>query len=531
VDGVVSDFEGRKKLCTDVRVTELLPLNDFSPITELISALVSLTLDPTVSTASQRSEPTCSATSEQNTTTLAIKKKVKSAHFVEGIKDNEHVQGGVSRIIEFPTGSEQLQKLIQELHFCPTLKHAIEILPAAAMTEIAFSLNMDIAIRLSGTAFEIRRRANSRAEAICLSHELEPYKQLHKQYLLSFLDNKTHQRYLCRDCKFFHDIPERRYNGKAPTFEKNCATRFVVGADETKNHHLFDASFRFSQIQYAMKLFRQGMAYGDRLRPLIQSTKMFYIPLSHISTSEAYPVAESGGRLFNRIQHWYHTSPDIQQPLSKAELLHFCTRFRNQGGIINLCHHLTTRHHYERKHGHIIWDFENPDTNPIVRRCRDCALEYRYDWYDAGEYGNGLVLTLWRDLGQCLTPFDPRWAAHFKEYENAVYIAKFGKDLGASRSDSSHPATQEYRWHEDMEPAASNWDEGEIQKMFEAGAGFDLQGCVQMMKKCVKTKEGPFESLPRLRKDYFQSLSPIERKELLGRGLVGRAPTDSSGST
>jgi hypothetical protein len=128
--------------------------------------------------------------------------------------------------------------------------------------------------------------------------------------------------------------------------------------------------------------------------------------------------------------------------------------------------------------------FDDENNNPSVRRCDQCALEYRYDWYDVGALGKGIVLSVWRDFGRCLTPFDPRWMAHFEEFEDPGYIARFKRDLGGLGEASSSKDTR--RWKEDTESAASSWVVGQIQKMFEAEGGFDLEGCIGEMKSLFR---------------------------------------------
>jgi hypothetical protein len=254
-----------------------------------------------------------STISDEEATTLGIKNKKKTVRFVEGLKDNGDVQTGISAITEYPEGSERLRDLIQEVYNNPTLRGAIELLSPRTLSEIAYSLDDDIAIPLVKAAADIRcQRVNSKsdtpvtdtAQNILDPAELESHKQMLKQYMLNFLDEKTNRRYLCRPCELFHFIPWHRYSSMASILEKDCPSQFVLNRNPSL-HRLFLAPFRFSQVQYAMKLFRRGMFYGQRLKPLLHALPEIGTNLSCVRTSEVYPVAdeEHGERLLSRIQN------------------------------------------------------------------------------------------------------------------------------------------------------------------------------------------------------------------------------------
>ena len=140
--GVDRDFEECGKLCTDVSVTEVLPCENYYPISEMVESFASLSSDLTVATAFTTSVPAeqhtnprrgclrpSSTISDEEATTLGIKNKKKTVRFVEGLKDNEDIQTGSAKITEYPEGSEQVQDLIQEVYDNPILRDAIELLP------------------------------------------------------------------------------------------------------------------------------------------------------------------------------------------------------------------------------------------------------------------------------------------------------------------------------------------------------------------------------------------------------------------
>lgn len=51
-----------------------------------------------------------------------------------------------------------------------------------------------------------------------------------------------------------------------------------------------------------------------------------------------------------------------------------------------------------------------------VRCCHLCHTDYTFNVVDLEEVGRVLVLTTWRDLGQGLTMWDPKWSSHFQRH-------------------------------------------------------------------------------------------------------------------
>ena len=273
-----------------------------------------------------------------------------------------------------------------------------------------------------------------------------------KKQILRYQDKYRHREFICRDCNVFHTFLHRRRGHPCPAADPSapaCATMYVIGANQRPGR-LFNHPFRFMEAQMAMKCHRLGLDHSAGLRAFNNSKARIGTHVDYVWCSETYAVSD---RLLGRIQHFYHLSPGIKRPRDVSEMPGFCMRRGDYGGLMNLCRHLMGRCE-RREKGFVLWDFDDENRNPSVRRCDRCALEYRYDWYDVGDLGKGVVLSVWRDFGRCLTPFDPRWMAHFEEFEEPGYIARFKRDLGGLGVASS--SKDERRWKEDMESAASS---------------------------------------------------------------------------
>lgn len=438
------------------------------------------------------------------TTIQASKKNSKIVRFVDGLEEEVHDKSWWKNF----RANQEINRAKVEMMDCELKENgpatgAMVVLPSATFEEVVKSLRDDIRIVLKIIRAGMHQKDGPRLGPILHPAELD----FLKRAFLRFLDEKTDSQYLCRDCDNFHNKPLRKISSKAPQNDK-CATLHLIGYGLRKDR-VWQKSFCFSQAQFAMKLFRKDSYKGKERLQNLDSSGVINIStrFTHLRTSEMFAVSD---RLLSRIQHWHHSSPEIENPYSKAELAQYCMRDFNVGNIASLCKHLTDKKEHTPRY--VLWDFENEENNPNVKRCDDCALEYRYDWYDAGEHGSGLVLTIWRDFGKCLTPFDPRWMAHFEEYEDPEYIARYKKDLETAGPGPSSEGWKQPRWHEDMELAATNWHVGEIQRMFEAGAEFDLQFCVEAMMERDRERPSLFGGLPDMRWSALTTVSHQQSK-------------------
>ena len=453
----------------------LAPPQRFSP--------VSISSD--TSSQSNGSNP---SSTRPRTPTMADEEKSKTVRFVENFEHNSYKieKKELSRTAKHLKALEAYQELCKLVTGNPIVKHAILGFKQDVLYEIARSLDHDLARVFTDVVDQIRGPYANWFNILYTAPT-----QAAKEALLLLLDEKTTKRYLCRSCDLFHAKPgkSKAKDLDSPLQDSCCPSQYVLGERQTPGR-LFDLPFSFAQIQLAMKLFRQGLDYRyvARLKPLSSPTIDVHPSYSHIRTSDSYPAFD---RLLNRTRHWYHVSSDVTKPFSERELISFCKKTTRTPGrkVAILCQHLHSSENDED-----LWDFQNQENNPSVKRCQHCSLEYRFDWYDAGEHGSGLVLSIWRDLGRCLTPFDPRWAVHFEEYKTWDFTRS------CTRESEGIP-----RWKNYMEPAASEAPVGYIQKMFEDSDGFDLQDGLQVLIGSPERK-GLFERARNKRRNDMEML-------------------------
>jgi hypothetical protein len=148
-----------------------------------------------------------------------------------------------SKTIEYPEGSTELQELLDELETPENpVNPAILHLPPSIFREIIWSLNDDLAIPITNFASAVRDKAE-----VLTGHFLSPPDDYHlKKGLPRYLNTKTHQRYLCRNCETFHRP------GAQDTTE--FGIQYTIG---TKRLHgrLFNQTFYFGEVQRAIKFF------------------------------------------------------------------------------------------------------------------------------------------------------------------------------------------------------------------------------------------------------------------------------------
>lgn len=50
---------------------------------------------------------------------------------------------------------------------------------------------------------------------------------------------------------------------------------------------------------------------------------------------------------------------------------------------------------------------------PDMEQCRVCPTEFQVEIHEFKRRGKGIVITVWQDFGQILSPFDRAWNVHF----------------------------------------------------------------------------------------------------------------------
>jgi hypothetical protein len=183
---------------------------------------------------------------------------------------------------------------------------------------------------------------------------------------------------------------------------------------------------------------------------------------------------QRGSRLLHRKQDWVFGVGKDRRALGIAARMALQSNDTSElKDYPGLCRHISREDLYS--HLVLLSDREGSE----LQRCDKCALEYQVDVVDVDiEDTSGLafVFTAWRDLGRCLSPFDPRWTAHFSDYEETEYKRSFGH-----LHDSTEPNKG---WREDEEPV-NDWALGGIRETFEGDADFKL-----VVEDCFVNKAG-----------------------------------------
>ncbi|KAH7370007.1 hypothetical protein BKA65DRAFT_471249 [Rhexocercosporidium sp. MPI-PUGE-AT-0058] len=237
-------------------------------------------------------------------------------------------------------------------------------------------------------------------------------------------------------------------------------TSYIVSLVPCRNRPLL-SPIRFSQVQMAMKLYRQDKQYKHWIKSLKDIAGYFGNPANHFMSSECWITDD---RLLVRTQSWVYAHN--LEPESKA----YVQAYLNGDHLLIYdrspmtswaCRHLNAS---PDKH---MFDFDNPEESAKVHRCDKCAMEYRIDiaksipvsWTLVSPHsivGDAFcaVVTVYRDFGRCLTPYDPRWMSHFLEYEYSGFTGAFPAENQMVRN----PAEEE---------CANDWEVGGIMRAFE----------------------------------------------------------------
>lgn len=233
--------------------------------------------------------------------------------------------------------------------------------------------------------------------------------------------------------------------------------------------------------------------------------------------------AKGKDRLMYRTQHYWFVRGDSFGAYVKAAVHAEMKglglgRWSTHGGVRGLCDH--------QKHQKL-WCFDDPEEYTGIRRCDQCALEWEVNMgdvmgdelplpltatlldftgksermmknprrtvtetYPVCDVGDGtppkgpekkgelVILTCWRDFGACRSVCDPRWNAHFQEYQDTEFL--FADRL-----------RDEVGWMDDEnEEPAQDWELGGIKKAFETVDVCADEDGVGNLKSVLEEKKG-----------------------------------------
>lgn len=169
----------------------------------------------------------------------------------------------------------------------------------------------------------------------------------------------------------------------------------------------------FSRLCYAMKCHRKGLNINHILDPLSRTLTNYQYKRTCQTIFKARVVSRS---LYLRTQHWVLLPPKQPLELLTAKYL-YPTR---------LCYHLHTfdgpgymdlpfRQYLQEKF-HEYQQLGIATHSTSTEQCLTCRTEFQIDIKDLGSRGAAVVITIWQDFGEILTPFDLTWKAHFFLY-------------------------------------------------------------------------------------------------------------------
>lgn len=269
----------------------------------------------------------------------------------------------------------------------------------------------------------------------------------------------------CRPCETIHqvwsarELSQKVSGGEIPDADLSCATFNMVSEPGKGHRQLHANAITFGELQAAMKNYGAGNhRKADRyLKPFKQRR-----PLHPTKNYEFALIQDSSfardNRLLLRTQHW-HVIPRGSEIglmiLDKASTQHEAPAWPK------VCRHIL-----EQNGGHITW-VEGEELG-VLESCSKCATEYQIDKMEV-ENGLAIVMTVWKDIGRCSTPEDPRFTSHF--FDTSLTEADYMKDV-------------------DME-SPNNHYMGDIRRAFEGTEEYDLETSVLGVKWifCVLTNE------------------------------------------
>jgi hypothetical protein len=238
--------------------------------------------------------------------------------------------------------------------------------------------------------------------------------QRERQNFLLLLQKQLPDEIFCFYCQIIHspDKTEADKIGKVGDFGKTGKSALLLRPC-SKANRAYNAHYTglvFSQVQLAMKRHRQGLDPSEQLKKLSRiSHAEFKGDHTYLLTTNIRIIS---GKLWLRAQHW------IMLPKTKLNWPTLRQR-------IPVCCHWTEDDLY---YGQI---------DPIACRvshklkfaCEDCAGMHSCDKCATEiqinakklEGRHAVVVTVWKNLGEGETPFDPNWMSHWEHLWHIHY--------------------------------------------------------------------------------------------------------------
>ncbi|KAL2072388.1 hypothetical protein VTL71DRAFT_11731 [Oculimacula yallundae] len=295
----------------------------------------------------------------------------------------------------------------------------------------------------------------------------------HRRALLEYLDSRLDQFIFCRylgaiqvpavsPLSIQRDADPTSVDGMT---KRHGPTSYIVSHFNCKTRP-FLSPIRFSQASMAMKEYRLGQNPKRWIRTL-KDFDVHYGKTANHCVSLDYWITND--RLLVRTQSWIYAHSDTPQAekIRRNFLNGEIIPAYDNGNIMSwMCRHLMSN---PDKH---LFDFMNPQESAKLQRCKECAMEYRIDVvksipvnYTSVTHHPLInfcaVVTVWRDFGRCLSPYDPRWAAHFSEYESGSFTSHFPVEKQAARCASE-------------EECATDWELGGIMRAYEGSDDYHV---------------------------------------------------------
>jgi hypothetical protein len=221
--------------------------------------------------------------------------------------------------------------------------------------------------------------------------------QEHMNTFLLLLERDFDEMIFCYFCQKLHTTISHRLNQRAKI---PCLDTYTAWG-------YYDNGATFARLSFAMKCHRKGLDIRHILDPLSVTLTGY----EHDWTYQQLFVARVvSGSLYLRTQHWVLLPPkrQVEFPTS-LNFWMLCCHVRVLSGSRYEYPH--TRSLQSRLH-----EYQQFDTDAMhstcVEQCIACRTEFQIDIKDITRRGTAVVITVWQDFGELITPFDLTWRSH-----------------------------------------------------------------------------------------------------------------------
>jgi hypothetical protein len=278
------------------------------------------------------------------------------------------------------------------------LLHVVHYLPLSSVALLALCSKL-LWIKLGSKYFEQLKKGKHQLNIRFVQRPTFTKIQEQRSMFLSLLERDMDEMIFFYFCQKLHK------SNNSPLHQREGTTCLAVDSAWPDGYH----GATFSRLYFAMRCYRKGLDISHTLDSLLLTLTEYGDNWTRQMSFAARVVSKS---LYLRTQHWILLPS--KRPLELPTSFHWW----------KLCYHVRTiqgagpeKYPLVQSLQNRFCEYQQFGTDAMhwthLEQCIMCRTEFQIDIKDIGHRGTAVVITVWQDFGEVLTPFELTWGSHF----------------------------------------------------------------------------------------------------------------------